>query len=280
MALIRYDSIHITSALHERRERVFVLLAGLFLGAMTMLNILGITRFVHIGPLALAVGVLPYPITFLCTDFISEFYGKRRANFVVTVGLLLNGFVLLFLWLGHELPGMNGAARPSWQPAGSWTPPPWETLRFATPIALFGAEPTTEADLFEIVYRCTRGSVFASMIAYIAAQFCDVYLFHFWKRVTGGKHLWLRNNGSTMISQLVDATAVIFIVFWAPFAAGEKTLSAMLALVGSNYLFKLGVAALDTVPFYAGVYFLRGYLRIDSTKQPAIRSEAVPGKLG
>ena len=71
------------TALRERRERVFLLFAGVFIGSMTMLNILGITRFVHIGPLALAVGVLPYPLTFLCTDFISEFYGRRRANFVV-----------------------------------------------------------------------------------------------------------------------------------------------------------------------------------------------------
>ncbi len=125
------DAVHVTPALRERRERVFLLFAGIFLGSMTMLNIVGITRFVHIGPLALAVGVLPYPLTFLCTDFISEFYGRRRANFVVFVGLLLNLFVLGFLWLGHTLPGLSEAIRPSWQPEGAWSPPPWQTLRFA-----------------------------------------------------------------------------------------------------------------------------------------------------
>jgi hypothetical protein len=255
------------SALHERRERVFLVLAGVFLSAMTMLNILGITRFIHIGPLALAVGVLPYPITFLCTDFISEFYGRRRANFVVFVGLILNLLVLGFLWLGHSLPGISEAARPAWQPVGSWSPPPWQTLQFAAPISLFGVEGVSQADLFEIIYRCTSASVLASMVAYVAAQFCDVYLFHFWKRLTKGKHLWLRNNGSTMISQLVDATAVIFIVFWSQFSTGEKTFAAMVALVGSNYLFKLAVAAADTVPFYIGVHYLKSFLRIDPSRE-------------
>jgi hypothetical protein len=108
-----FDSVHVPPALHERRERVFLVFAGIFLGSMTMLNILGITRFIHIGPLALAVGVLPYPLTFLCTDFISEFYGKRRANFVVWVGLLLNCIVLAFLWLGHQVPPIGEAARPA-----------------------------------------------------------------------------------------------------------------------------------------------------------------------
>ena len=87
--------------LRERREYVFLVLAGVFLGSMIMLNLIGITRFIHIGPLALAVGVLPYPITFFCTDLISELYGRRRASFVVWVGFGLNLFVLGTLWLGN-----------------------------------------------------------------------------------------------------------------------------------------------------------------------------------
>ena len=106
------------SALHARRERVFLVLAGLFLGTLAMLNILGVTRFLDFSftigdrngeggltiPFVLAVGVLPYPITFLCTDFISELYGRRRANFVVLVGLLVNLWVLFIIWLGGVLP--------------------------------------------------------------------------------------------------------------------------------------------------------------------------------
>ncbi len=260
------DRVHAPDALTERRERVFIVLAGIFLGAMTMLNILGITRFVHIGPLALAVGVLPYPLTFLCTDFISEFYGRRRANFVVWVGLLLNVIVLSFLWFGHQIPPISETAKPSFLPEGSWNPPPWQTLELVRPLALPFGEAVTEIELFEVIYRCTRGAVVASMVAYTAAQFCDVFVFHFWKRLTKGKHLWLRNNGSTLISQLVDSTAVIFITFWASFASGERTLWAMFVLVASSYLFKMVVALVDTIPFYIGVHILRDYLRIDPTK--------------
>jgi len=242
----------IDPALHERRERVFLVLAGFFLGSLAMLNIIGITRFIQLGPLQLAVGVLPYPLTFLCTDFISELYGRRRANFLVWVGLMLNGFVLFILWLGNQLPGMDAASRP-----------PWQYLTFVEPIGLPDGSVMSEGPLFEIIYRCTRGAVFASMIAYIAAQFCDVALFHFWKRLTGGRHLWLRNNGSTMISQLVDATAVIFITFWFDFRSGDKSLYVMMTLVFSNYAFKFIVALIDTIPCYIGVHYLSRYLQID-----------------
>ena len=98
----------------QRREWVFLILVGLFLGSLTMLNILGISRFIDLSSFvgipddsqirfSLAIGVLPYPITFLCTDFISEIYGRKRANRVVWVGLILNIWVLTFLWLGGEL---------------------------------------------------------------------------------------------------------------------------------------------------------------------------------
>jgi len=97
-----------SSRLHERRERVFLVLAGLFLGTLTILNVLGITRFIDLSftlfgfeiPMVVAVGVLPYPITFLCTDFISEFYGKSRASAVVWMGFILNLWVVFILWLG------------------------------------------------------------------------------------------------------------------------------------------------------------------------------------
>jgi len=188
------------SHLQARRERVFLVFAGLFLGTLAMLNILGISRFIKFASFedadgleivfAAAVGVLPYPVTFLCTDFISEFYGRKRANFVVFVGFLLNLWVVFILWLGGVLPGFEPI-----------DPATGEIVRDA-------------ADRLPVFYEIralTFGAVTASMIAYLAAQFCDVYLFHFWKKVTRGKWLWVRNNGSTMVSQLVDTTAVILI---------------------------------------------------------------------
>ena len=100
------------------------------------------------------------------------------------------------------------------------------------------------------------------MLAYLAAQYCDVQLFHFWKRLTKGKHLWLRNNFSTLISQGVDSFMVISVTFGAAFLAGAITLNQLLVLMGSNYLFKMLVALLDTLPFYLAVRYLRHYLHV------------------
>jgi uncharacterized PurR-regulated membrane protein YhhQ (DUF165 family) len=236
-----------------RRERVFLVLAGLFLGAMAMLNILGLTRFVRLGPLTVAVGVLPYPITFLCTDLIGELYGRKRAAFVVWAGFVVNLFVIGFMWLGSVLPD----APPGQQPA-------WQTLQLREGFVLADGRNTgNEVELFEILFACTAGSVVASMAAYLAAQFCDVYVFHFWKKLTRGRHLWLRNNGSTLVSQLVDSFVVIGIVFGRQLLGGEMALGVFVTLMLSNYAFKAFAALTDTIPFYVGVRYLARYLGID-----------------
>jgi uncharacterized integral membrane protein (TIGR00697 family) len=235
---------------------VFLVLAGLFLGSMTMLNILGVSRFLDASftlfgveiPMVLAVGVLPYPITFLCTDFISELYGRDRASTVVWVGLLLNLWVVGFLWLGGVLP-------------------PTPTLEAAT-----GLPPTDAYDFaFYRIRLLTMGAVVASMVAYLAAQFCDVFLFHFWKRLTRGRHLWLRNNGSTLVSQFVDTFAVITIThFYAralPIDPETALWPQLWVFIASGYVFKMLVALLDTIPFYLGVAWLSSYLEIDPTAE-------------
>jgi len=107
------------------------------------------------------------------------------------------------------------------------------------------------------------------MIAYMAAQFCDVYVFHFWKKVTRGRHLWVRNNGSTMVSQLVDTTAVILITHYYAHALPidlQQPLGRQLALfIFTGYAFKFVFAAFDTIPFYIGVHYLTKYLQLDPT---------------
>ncbi len=246
------DFEKISPELHERRERVFLVLAGIFICAMTMLNILGITRFIELGPMQLAVGVLPYPITFLCTDLICELYGKRRANFMVTLGLGLNFFILAFVYLGNLAPSVGPEAMP-----------PWQMMQLAEPVALpNGTVVEQQVELYKLIYATTSGAVFASMMAYIAAQYCDVQLFHFWKRVTKGKYLWVRNNFSTMISQLVDSFMVILVTFGATYLAGNMTTATLFTLMFSNYIFKFCVAVIDTGPFYLGVYKLRKYLEL------------------
>ncbi|MCA9283181.1 MAG: queuosine precursor transporter [Phycisphaerales bacterium] len=245
--------------LHRRREWVFLILAGLFLGTLAMLNILGITRFIVLGSLgpevadgpwslrlgvpndfskvnfALAVGVLPYPLTFLCTDFISELYGRKRANQVVWVGFILNLWVMFILWAGGALPGF--------EPAG---------------------EPKT--GVFFDVQRLAFGAVAASMFAYLVAQLVDVHVFHFWKKLTKGKHLWLRNNGSTLVSQLVDTVAVILITYFyanaLPVDESNPIWPQLLLFIATGYVFKMVCALADTAPFYWGVGYLTRYLRL------------------
>ncbi len=246
------EAFPVSEEIRERRERVFLVLAGLFLSAMTMLNIIGITRFVQLGPLAVAIGVLPYPLTFLCTDLISELYGRARANFMVTVGLILNFFILGIMWLAQALPSVSPENQP-----------PWQLIQLAEDVALpNGTAVTGSVEMFTLMYATTSGAVMASMMAYIAAQYCDVYMFHFWKKLTNGKHLWLRNNGSTLVSQGVDSFMVITVTFGAQFLAGAISAGAMLVLMGSNYIFKLCVALADTLPFYLGVHYLAKYLEM------------------
>lgn len=242
----------VPSAIQERRVAVFLILSGLFLGTLGMLNILGISRFVklfsyHGFDITVAVGVLPYPLTFLCTDLISELYGRRRANQVVWVGLLLNLWVFFIVWLGGVLPGFEAT-----------DPATGELMKDAA-----GRLPV----FFEI-RNLTFGTVFASMCAYLTAQFVDVQLFHFWKNLTQGKYLWLRNNGSTLLSQLVDTAAVVLIThFYAgvlPLDETQSLWSQLLLFVAYGYAFKLVAALLDTGPFYLSVYWLSKYLWIDS----------------
>ena len=233
----------------ERRERVFIVLAGVFLCAMTLLNVLGITRFIQFGPLQLAVGVLPYPLTFLCTDLISEIYGKRRASFLVFCGFGLNLFILAVMWLGMAASPAEGQ------------PPSWQVLQLAEPIRLAnGAYFEHQVELFQIIYENTSGIVVGSMVAYMLAQYWDVQVFHYIKRFTGEKHLWLRNNLSTMTSQLIDTIVISCFTFGVALFAGDISLKQFFIFLGSGYAFKVTVAALDTGPMYLARHYLRRYI--------------------
>ena len=238
-----------------RREVVFVILSGIFLGSLAMLNILGITRLIDFSftilgikiPFIVFVGVLPYPITFLCTDFISELYGKKRAKVVVWVGFLVNLWVLFIIWFGSILPPQ----------------PPID------PITGLPPEGNPNRLYFEIK-TLTFGATAASMIAYLIAQFVDVHVFHFLKKLTKGKMLWLRNNLSTLTSQLVDSFAVVLITYFYTHAIiikeGNNVAFQLLVLILSNYFYKMVVALLDTIPFYFGTKYLSKYLQIDPMK--------------
>jgi uncharacterized integral membrane protein (TIGR00697 family) len=150
----------------------------------------------------------------------------------VWVGLLLNGWVVLILWLGGLLPGLPGS----------------------------------DDSTFRTIQELSFGAIGASMAAYLTAQFIDVRLFHFWKQLTNGKALWLRNNGSTLVSQLVDTSAVVLISHYAahvlPIRAGEAVLHQLGAFIASGYLFKALAALADTFPFIWLTAWLRDWLDI------------------
>lgn len=214
-------------------DALYLLLAALFIAALVTCNLIAnkfITVDLGFKTFIISAGVLPYPITFLITDILSEIYGRKKTNSVVIAGLFASFFTLGILLLGNQFPAIVGS--------------PVSDEQYA--------------QVFSNSYRV----VFSSMVAYLFAQLIDVRLYHFWKNLTNGKHLWLRNNGSTILSQLVDTTLVIFVLF-----VGVKSTDEMGSMVLDGWMFKAGCALLDTPIFYAIVLFLRRYFGIKSHQE-------------
>jgi len=214
------------------KDKVFLFFSGIFLTALVVGNIVGTTKFVTVFGLIVPAGVLAYPFTFLATDLISELYGKQRARTLVWNGFIMNFFMLGVMTLGHFLPDASGVS---------------------------GA-----ASTFEEVYKFMIANVIASMIAYLIAQFIDVQIFHFWKRLTRGKHLWLRNNGSTTFSQLIDTISILSILYIADNLGPEiNSVNRLIRLMFASYLFKFFFALFDTPFFYLGVRLLKNKIHDD-----------------
>ena len=234
----------------HKRDVLFLSLSAIFITALVMGNIIGTTKFVTLFTLHLPdwflpfvpdlirdgsiytmivpAGVIAYPITFLATDLISELFGRRKAQLVVWVGFWMNIFLITIMSINHWLPNAYGVSG--------------------------------GLDLYEGVYQFMVGNTLASMLAYLTAQTVDVRLFHFWKTLTQGRHLWLRNNASTMVSQMVDTVAILSILYVAGnLGENVNSLSALAVLIINAYLFKFFAALLDTPLFYAGVKYLKHY---------------------
>jgi len=255
--LLKQKKINNTS-LHKKESNkaiIFLILSGFFLGSITLLNILGTSKFIDYSfgflgfevPFVIAIGVLPYPITFLCTDLISELYGKKRANWVVWMGLALNVWVMFFIWLAGILD------------------PPEQILTNSPLYEINNNEVFIHSEYaFYHIRKLSMGATLASMIAYLSAQFIDVNIFHYLKNKTGDKKLWLRNNVSTLISQLVDSTAVIlithFVVDGLPKTIDGELTYSLIYFIMSGYVFKIVIAILDTIPFYYLTKKLKSYI--------------------
>lgn len=220
------------------QERLFLVLSGVFIAALVASNLI-FQKFFTWTPFGLytfeiSVGILPYPITFLVTDIVSEIYGKKRADQVVVTGFFASLFVLLIILVADAVPQTN------------WSP--------------------VSGEMFHKVFGLFGPAVFASMTAYLVAQFIDIRIFHFWKRLTKGRHLWLRNNGSTVVSQLVDTSLVLLLLC----ATGAIEWSRFPGLLENGFLFKVLVALADTPLFYVSVWLLRRALSLQRTEEVAI----------
>ena len=210
-------------------ESLYLILASVFVASLVSCNLIFQKFFTldiwipFIGNYTFeqSVGLLPYPVTFLVTDIISEVYGQKRANKVVTSGLFASLFMLIVVTISDMVQ------------ATVWSP--------------------VDNQTFSKVFGLSGAAVFASMMAYLIAQYIDVRVFHFWERLTNGKHLWLRNNASTMFSQFVDTFSVLFllclfdVIVWDRFSI----------LLLNGFLFKVFFAAFDTPIAYVLIGLIR-----------------------
>ena len=211
-------------------RKLYLYLAALFITSLVVSNLI-FQKFFYWYPFdwevfgfslfELSVGILPYPITFLITDIISEIFGKKSANQVVIAGIFASFFSIGILLLAGEVPAIE-------------------------------TSPVDDAT-FQKVFAMSPLAVLASMIAYLSAQFVDIRIYHFWKNLTKGKHLWLRNNFSTFASQIIDSTTVILLLC----SFGLLPWELFWGLVVSSILFKILVAAFDTPFLYLFVWIIR-----------------------
>lgn len=211
-------------------RKLYLYLAALFITSLVVSNLI-FQKFFYWYPFdwevfgfslfELSVGILPYPITFLITDIISEIFGKKSANQVVIAGIFASFFSIGILLIAGGVPAME-------------------------------TSPVNDAT-FQKVFAMSPLAVLASMIAYLSAQFVDIRIYHFWKKLTQGKHLWLRNNFSTFASQIIDSTTVILLLC----SFGLLPWELFWGLVVSSVIFKILVAAFDTPFLYLFIWIIR-----------------------
>lgn len=206
-------------------QLIYLILAALFIASLVTSNLI-FQKFFYWEPFGIyrfeiSVGILPYPITFLITDILSEIYGKKKANQVVIAGIFASFFSMLIILVSNSAPAIA-----------------------SSPI---------DNEIFSRVFGLSPLAVLASMLAYLAAQFIDIRIFHFWKKKTNGKHLWLRNNFSTFSSQFIDTFTVLFLLC----SFNVLPWEIFTGLLISGFLFKVIIAALDTPILYLIIFWFR-----------------------
>ncbi|WP_432734903.1 queuosine precursor transporter [Maridesulfovibrio sp. FT414] len=196
-------------------RKAFTLLTSLFIGSLVIAAVLA-SKIISIFGFYAPAGVLAYSVTFIVSDIISEIWGRERANEVIHCGFLTLLTAIVLSWAALH-----------WTPAPFWN----------------GQE------AFAAVLSNTPRIVLASLVAYLVSQTHDVWLFHLLRRLTGGTHLWLRNNVSTVVSQLIDSAIFVCIAFYGVMPVTD--------IVFGQWVVKVAIALIDTPFVYLGVSILR-----------------------
>ena len=211
-----------------KKEIVFVILAGIFITNAVVAELIG-GKLIQIGPFVMSIGILPWPIVFLTTDLINEYFGEKGVKKLsfITACLIAYAFIILFMAL--TIPAAKGIS------------------------------PVND-EQFQVVFVQSMWIIVGSIIAFMVSQLIDVSVFWFFKNRTGDKKIWLRTTGSTIISQLFDSFIVLGIAFWLP---GKIDFDTFISSALTGYIFKLSVAVLLTPLIYAGHHLIKKYLKDD-----------------
>lgn len=211
--------------LKSRKDIVFLVLAGFFITNAIVAELIGGKLVQFFGLFTQSIGIILWPVIFLLTDLINEYYGKdgvRKLTYI-TVGLISFTFILLSVALNI--------------PATSFSP--------------------VSDNVFNTVFGQSQWIIVGSIVAFLCSQLIDVYVFWAFKKITGDKHIWLRATGSTMVSQLVDTFVVQFIAFVLP---GKWPFNEFIVNASWGYAFKLLVALALIPMIYVGHYVIGKYL--------------------
>ncbi len=217
--------------IQTRRDIVYLALAGFFVTNAILGEVTGGKLFTF-GVFTLSIGVIPWPVVFIATDLINEYFGREGVKrlTLMTIALIVYAFVVLF-------------------------------LAMQVPAAVFS--PVTDAQ-FKAVFGQSLWIIVGSVTAFALSQLVDVGVFWLVRHRTGGRFLWMRATGSTVVSQLIDSIVIIGIAFWLP---GKVKTSEFLQVAASNYSFKLLIALGTTPLLYAGHAAIDRFLGIDEAHQ-------------
>jgi uncharacterized integral membrane protein (TIGR00697 family) len=209
----------------SRKDMVYVILAGIFITNAVVAELIG-GKLIYVGPYLMSVGILPWPIVFVTTDLINEYFGEKGVKklSLITACLIAYCFVLLFIAL--KIPAVKGDGL------------------------------VTDGQ-FTAVFGQSMWIIVGSITAFLISQLIDVSIFHFFKRKTGNKMIWLRSTGSTVISQLFDSFIVLGIAFW---MTGKISTSDYIASAFTGYFVKLIIAILLTPLIYLGHSIIEKYI--------------------